>query len=417
MVMSKAVNFSDKANPKRFFSDGDTSLDFGLSSTVIANSYFKKNLIFDDDRGIAGERLHHTYVDTDNIKTVLKTRLNTGTHCTESQIDGGLCEPYLVVNWKASFEKMIIQRRYITIFDVISEIGGFWDLITYGILSIYFYCNTRSYTGFIRSQLVESLLELEKKRRGDQEIKQLRALLRDKSLIRSSSRSDLKNLSLQEVLNTKVHLHKIVDFHFKSKILIKIFFQESILKPIAAKMIYQRKHLELTDSLKVESKMSRTKPPQIEERIKWPQKNGQKQLHNRFVRFGGEEEISFNQKFMNKNSPKKSNQESLRDAERLFLKSKEEEKKIHKGRIKQDSILPQKKKGLRLEKGENRKLVQKGILKYPKRKRSTKKFRHKSKSRFGLRMFAPNIVNKRLSKSSKNELVKEDGAKNKASKL
>ena len=42
LVLSKVANYSDKANPKRFFADADTVIKFGLSSTVVANIYYKK---------------------------------------------------------------------------------------------------------------------------------------------------------------------------------------------------------------------------------------------------------------------------------------------------------------------------------------------------------------------------------------
>ena len=123
--MFRAGNYSDKASPKILFGEVETIVPLSITSTVVMTTYLKKNFIYDDDIGFLGERLTSTYVDTDKFISAPKTRLNPTIYCTTAQIDGGLCEPYLEMVWRSSFEKTVIQRRYLTIFDVISEIGGF----------------------------------------------------------------------------------------------------------------------------------------------------------------------------------------------------------------------------------------------------------------------------------------------------
>ena len=244
-VLSKAVNFSDKANPKRFFSDADTVIQFGLSSTIIVNTYYKKNLIYDDDLGMVGKRLSHSFVDVDKFGSILKTRLSPVTHCTEAQIDGGACQPYMEVNWKASFEKTVIQRRYITPFDVVSEIGGFWDLINYAILAVYFYYNTRSYTRFIRSQLVGGYLEMDRMRLGEgvrrtpDQIKRMKSSLMDKRLLKHNP--DSKRISFRHILETDVDILKLIELNNKSKLLVEALSNGLNFSPLTAELIFRKK--------------------------------------------------------------------------------------------------------------------------------------------------------------------------------
>ena len=250
-IYSKVGNYSDKKNPVLPFSDIDNVIYLGLTETVVLSIYLKENLIYDDDMGLVSERLRATYVDVDKAESVSKTRLSGAIHCTVEEIDGGRCEPYLEVIWKSSSEKMIIKRKYITIFDVISEVGGFWDLIRFVVLVFYFYYNTRSYTRFIKSQLVDGYIELDKSRHQDaaQRIyspaleRKIREKLMNENL--EKQESPAQQLSFQEIFSTKIDLKKVVELSFKSKVISELFLKGLIFHPAILRIALKKKLLQM----------------------------------------------------------------------------------------------------------------------------------------------------------------------------
>ena len=209
---------------------------------------------------MVGERLRHSFVDVDKFGSIAKTRLNPVSHCSEALIDGGGCEAYLEVNWRASFEKMVIQRRYTTLFDVVSEIGGFWDLINYGILGVYLWYNVTSYARFVRSQLVEGFIELDRMRQGaqgvertDQEVSTMKKILllekrkKHKRKLRKQGEASgvPEKWSLDQILGTKVDLFRLIELSFKSKVLLEALLtgSNSNFNTLSIKAIFVRKVL------------------------------------------------------------------------------------------------------------------------------------------------------------------------------
>ena len=246
-ITSKVGNYSSKRNPVLPFTDADNVIYLGVAQTVVISTYLKKNFIYDDDRGWFKDRLKFSYVDVDRIESRCKTRLNKRTHCSVAEIDSGVCEPYLEVIWRSSPEKMIIQRRYLTLFDVVSEVGGFLDLIRYGILSMYFYYNTRSYTRFVRGKLVDDFLEMslkqpkeENHKKGNQ-IERVKTILMEKKLSIQYDQRDLGRLSVDEILKTKVDLESLSEFSFKSSLLIGVLFKEPIFDPLFLRIVFEKK--------------------------------------------------------------------------------------------------------------------------------------------------------------------------------
>ena len=247
--MFSAGNYSNKGKPVILFGEVETAVPLSVASTVIMTTYLKKNFIYNDDIGLLDERLVGTYVDSEKFLSVQKTRLNPTIYCTAAQIDGGVCEPYMEVVWRSGFVKTMIQRRYLTVFDSISEVGGFWDLITYGILFLYFIYNMRAYIKFLRSQMVEGFMELDQKRRGDQkkrregEVILMRSKLMEMKLDKEEPRVD--QLSLKEILNTKAELAKLIEFSYKSQVMYEVLVKnKTIFNILATKIIFLRKKSE-----------------------------------------------------------------------------------------------------------------------------------------------------------------------------
>ena len=247
--MVRVANYSKKIKPLVNVGDVETMIPLTIAETLIMSTYLKENFIYDEDMDIFGERgLTYSFVDVDKVKTVSKTRLNPTTHCSEAQIESGACEPYIEIVWRSSFDKLVIERRYTTLLEVISEIGGFCDLISYGILAIYFYYNTRSYTKFIRCQLVDGYLELDQKRllenktRPVREVKRIKSQLMKMKFESENEGAKSEKLSFKKVFKTKVDLRRLVELSFKSEVMILAMVKnKAIFSSLASKIIYEQK--------------------------------------------------------------------------------------------------------------------------------------------------------------------------------
>ena len=242
----KGANYSKKADPLKAHPDSDNTIPLTVAETVVSTTYLKTNFIYDDDRDFMDERQTHSYVDADKIKFVTKSRLNPTIYCTAAQIEEGSCEPYMILIWRSSFDKTVIQRRYTTPFQAFSEIGEFCDLIVYGIMAIYFSYNTSCYVLFLRSQLVDGFLELDEMRRGEEkkrstgEIQRLKSSLMEMKVKEVETSVDKKSLS--EVLKTKVELKDLVQMNFKAKIMIHALIKnQSMFSFLANQRIFLEK--------------------------------------------------------------------------------------------------------------------------------------------------------------------------------
>ena len=273
-AMAKVANYSNKHSPLGGHVDIDGFLYLGVGHTVLFTNFVKENVIYDDDSDLRNERLTHTYLDIDKFESGTRTRLSGSTHCTVAQIDGGLCEPYVEITWRGSFEKMIIQRRYKTLFQAASEIGGFCDLIFYGILLVYWSYTTRFYTRSIRAALVKGYIEMdqmrfgeqeeekqEQKRRDHAEIQKLKTCLMDSGLKQISSQKLKQALHL--ILNTKTETFKLLQISFKSKVFTRVFIKHKILNTMTPALLFSKKKTEfadkkLQDSQKVEKNEKKT---------------------------------------------------------------------------------------------------------------------------------------------------------------
>ena len=255
-------NFSSKRNPVLTFSDVDNVLYLGLTETVVLSVYLKENFIYDDDMGLIRERLKHTYLDVDKVESKSRTRLSGAIHCTVAQIDAGECEPYLEFIWKSSSQRAVIKRTYITIFDVISEVGGFCDLIRYGILVFYFYYNMSSYTQLIRSQLVDGYLELITMKRQERQgrISNTKNQIRDKVVCHGPNKQKLnviwRSLKSDKVLNTNIDFLTLLRLSFKSKMVVKLFLRDPFFEALAPTVILKEKILQINQIRKMNKKHS-----------------------------------------------------------------------------------------------------------------------------------------------------------------
>ena len=159
--LTKVAKYRLKGNPLQIALEPDNFIYVDTATQTKIVDFFKMNEIYDDDVGILAERLTHKYVNIDKTKFVIGTRLSKSTYCTTQEIDQGSCEPYLELTTRSSRDKLVIQRSYKLFFGVLSELGGFNDLIVYSLLAFYFFYNTYSYKRTISKALGDELSDFE----------------------------------------------------------------------------------------------------------------------------------------------------------------------------------------------------------------------------------------------------------------
>ena len=152
-MVVKVANYTQKRDPVGVFFDSDATFYVDIASKTRITNILKKNFIYDDDIGIIGDRFTHSFIDVDKVKSITGARLSRSTSCSKQQISVGLCEAYVETTMVSSIDKTVIKRNYKQFFGVISEIGGFNDIIIYCVWSIFFFYNIYFYRRLLSSQL------------------------------------------------------------------------------------------------------------------------------------------------------------------------------------------------------------------------------------------------------------------------
>ena len=242
----KVAKYSEKGDPLEPALDPDTVFYVDLTTKTQIVSYYKMNHLYDDDVGIISKRLTQEFINVDKVKTVTGSRLTQSAYCSEQQIATGFCEYYTKIINRSSNEKMVIERRYKQFFGVISEIGGFNDLIILILWVFYFFYNSYSYKKMIRSQLDASLSEFweskaESNSGRDLELEGENFKIRKKKEESSQKSIEKLNQKLEPVPEVVI----LTEINAKSKIFIEAIFdnfnKNLALEALLPKIIFNRK--------------------------------------------------------------------------------------------------------------------------------------------------------------------------------
>ena len=183
------------------------------------------------------------------IATKQGTRLSGSIYCTKEEIDGGSCEPYLEMVMRSSFDKMVIQRKYKKFFKSISDIGGFADLILYGLWAFYYFYNRWAYHRWIRGQLVDHFIRLERQQLVRFELKRgnSRAWLQDRrdSLVSGDfvlevKREDDKDDKEKKLFNSTIQQRKLKKLGFQAHVLTLSMMDKPYLLRLIPTVVFNR---------------------------------------------------------------------------------------------------------------------------------------------------------------------------------
>ena len=244
--MVKVAKYKDKEEPLELALDADSFFYLDVVSKTKMTLFSKMNHIYDDDKGFKDPKLTQKFIDVNKIKSIAGSRLSRSAHSTKKQIQEGICEAYMEIIMRSGYEKMVIQRRYRTLFQIISEVGGFNDLIYICLWGLYFLYNRYA---FNFKRFVKSLIETE--------LSQL--LLGSKSNPRGSNQLDNNNpqslkqkiesyrkfiSEIKENSSPLSDVSELTQINSKSRIILEMvftIFPLRIMEPICAQIHFRRK--------------------------------------------------------------------------------------------------------------------------------------------------------------------------------
>ena len=178
---AKSLDFTDKKNPVREGIDTDTELLLNLGAKTQMYIYYKRNEITNDDWDIIQPRIAHKFLDVEKIMSTSGIRDNTQFHCTPTNFATNTCTPYIQIEIRSGNKLTSIFRRYEKIFETISELGGFGDLIFIICAFFYSFYNERHYNTWIKGELFSKDFyasnKIDKKKMTDKEKEEIEGVI------------------------------------------------------------------------------------------------------------------------------------------------------------------------------------------------------------------------------------------------
>ena len=173
----KSVDYYNYSNPLKHGLDADVTLNFNVITKTKLTFWFKDTTIHDDKIDFFGEFGDpNKFIELDKVTTTIGTR-NGALHCSDIQIEDGSCDPYLEIEVRVSTAHTVVERRYYTFLTMVSEVGGFGDLIFLSLLFVTTWYNQYWQVKWIREQLYSDLIKtINDEKRKREQIRQLKRI-------------------------------------------------------------------------------------------------------------------------------------------------------------------------------------------------------------------------------------------------
>lgn len=128
----------------------------------------KKIRIMDEDTDFVKPRLNSEIHNVGKIESYSKFR-SLGVYCSSASIQEGTCVPYTTITIKSGNEVHTVLRVYPKLFNSLSELGGFSDLITIFLSFVVYLFNRSQLEKFTLKSAVPSIESLGKYKRVQKE--------------------------------------------------------------------------------------------------------------------------------------------------------------------------------------------------------------------------------------------------------
>ena len=124
----KSINFKSKLEPIKTGRGKFTQLYIHKDYTTVNSAFFNKNIIYDEDEEFMEAKKSFEYFTIDLERNMRKQR-DGSIYCTPESIEANECQPYVEIQLRISNTLNEIHRTYPKIFGLVSELGGFADII------------------------------------------------------------------------------------------------------------------------------------------------------------------------------------------------------------------------------------------------------------------------------------------------
>ena len=163
-IISKSASFNNFSQPLKDGIDADLTSKFSLATKTQLSIWFRESSIYDDNADfIKSLEARTTYLEQHKVTSTIGTR-DGSFHCTSLQIEDGECQPYIEILVRASPSSTMVERRYYKLMNAVSEVGGFGELVFLIMALISSWFNTCYQTRWVRKQLYQGLIELQKEK-------------------------------------------------------------------------------------------------------------------------------------------------------------------------------------------------------------------------------------------------------------
>lgn len=189
-----------KENPiQRLFAFEKLISAFNPASTNVGHMTFKTIRIMDEDKDFVKPKLNTQFYSFGEIKAHSTYRPGN-LYCDAASILKEICPPYITIQIKSGHEVETVLRVYPKLFSMISELGGFGDLIFILIGFLYFSFNSFYFNRYYERRISNKEIDkaLLRIRKGDLTKENLKQGKRDYQKKKLSSFNIMKNTAKAE---------------------------------------------------------------------------------------------------------------------------------------------------------------------------------------------------------------------------
>jgi len=242
--VTKNFDPSNKTNPVTSSSNLDTIYTFDLKNTLYTHQVFKKTEINDDAWDFYDAAVKTEFIDVDKTTTFIKSRPETQLSCKEEDLltDEPICMPYFSFVLRSGGSKLKITREYKKILVVLSDFGGFIDILALIIASFFLCCRENTFDRFLKKSILKN---------NDKEI--------ERFLKRQMRKIDLQEAA-SAVVEEKQEAINLFETMNDMEVLRKIIFKPhmQVLLPV---VLLLEKSTELREKNEEEQNKEGSKPP------------------------------------------------------------------------------------------------------------------------------------------------------------
>jgi len=152
-VLYKIVDLTNKTEPISSKLSTDIEYPLNPTTTLKCTFTFSEQFIMDDDREFSDPYLKQRYVDQREISTITGYR-DSSIYCTKEQILLGDCTPYLTIELKSDSTQITVNRTYFKVFELLSEIGGYLQVVVLLFELLYHLYNSYSFKKHVKSSIL-----------------------------------------------------------------------------------------------------------------------------------------------------------------------------------------------------------------------------------------------------------------------